>query len=249
MYIHLKNLEINAKTPEHRFRFIFFKGVSKSLSYPVALAPLMKTDDELTVNKKIELTIRYIDCYGAYRMLLDETINQSSIRSAMYIKAKEIRNMDLANMSKVFEKEILDYRHRYLKTDFTIFNSDSKYILSRIYVNRHPESDFESIYFLRRKDSFNLYQFLRTEDFETEKLGLPAGLKDILVNSLCTFTMVPRQMIYELNTLNFQKRLQRLLKEGLILEFDGNQDLQNIKDFFIKKEKKLKEIITNLWKV
>ncbi|MBK8874623.1 MAG: hypothetical protein IPN13_12145 [Bacteroidetes bacterium] len=101
------------------------------------------------------------------------------------------------------------------------------------------------------KNSYVLYQFLKVEDFDSEKLGLPKGLKDKLILALCSYTMVPRHLVNELETLTISKRILKLIKDGYLLEFTDIKDLEqnNLKNFFIKREKKLKELITTQWKI
>lgn len=251
LYIHLKNLELSEELPEHRFKLLAYRGVSPSLSYPLVLSPISKTDDEETIKKKIELAIRYIDSFGAYRMLLAEPITHSSIRNGMYLKIKDIRNSDLNSLNSKLNSEISDYKLNYLKEDYTRFDTNSKYILSRLFKVKFPNIEFENIYFQRRRDSFVLYQFLKVEDFETDKMGLHKGLKDKLVVSLCSFTMVPRQQVGELDAMQISKRINKLIRDGYLLEYSNLNELDqnNLKEFFIKREKKLKDLVTSLWKI
>lgn len=250
-YIKLKNLEFSDNLSEDRFKLLSYKGVSPSLSYPLILSPISKMDVEETVNKKMELTIRYIDSFGVFRMLLSEPITHSSIRNGIYTKIKEIRNADLITLTNRFSAEINDYKLKYLNEVYTRLDSNSKYILSRIYKSSNPTTEFENIYFQRRRDSFVLYQFLKVEDFETEKQGLPKGLKDKLVLSLCSHTILPRHKVNELDGLTVAKRIPLLIKDGYLPELTSTKefDANNLKDFFIKREKKLKDFIIQYWKI
>ena len=250
LYIKLKIFKNSDDLPEHRLKLISYKG-SPSLNFPLILSPIQKTDDEETINKKIDTVIRFIDAFGVFRMLLAEPITHSSIRNAIYIKVKEIRNIEINSLVAKLNAEITEYKLRYLKEDYSRFDSNSKYILSRLFSNKNPNIEFENIYFQRRKDSFVLYQFLKVEDFDSEKLGLPKGLKDKLILALCSYTMVPRHLANELDTLTISKRIPKLIKDGYLLEFADTKEFEqnNLKDFFIKREKKLKELITTNWKI
>jgi uncharacterized protein with ParB-like and HNH nuclease domain len=252
LYIKLKNYEVSESLPEHRFKLISYRGVSPSLSYPLILAPIQKTDNEDTINNKIDTVIKYIDAFAVLRMLLAEPITHSSIRNAIYIKIKETRNIELNALVLKLSVEINDYKLRFLKEDYSGFDLNSKYILSRLFSKNNPAIQFENIYFQRRKDSYTLYQFLKGEDFESEKLGLPNGLRDKLVLCLCSYTMIPRHMVSELNALPLLKRISSLIKEGYILEFTDSTEVDlntNLKGFFIKREKRLKEAIVTHWKI
>jgi uncharacterized protein with ParB-like and HNH nuclease domain len=251
LYIKLKNYEINDTLPEHRFKLISYRGVSPSLSYSLILSSIQKTDNEDTINNKIDVVIKYIDAFAVLRMLLSEPITHSSIRNSIYLKIKEIRNIELGILISKLSEEINDYRIKYLNEDYSRFDSNSKYILSRLFSRFNPQMEFESIYFQRRKDSYTLYQFLKVEDFDSEKLGLPKGLKDRLLVSLCSYTMVPRSLAKELDSLTIQNRILKLIKNGCLLEFSDTKSFEQIhlKDFFILREKRLKEFITTHWKI
>lgn len=251
LYLKLKNYEISDSVPEHRFRLLSYRGVSPSLSYPFVLAPIQKTDNESIINKKIDLVVSYIDSFAVYRMLLGHSITHSSIRNAIYIKIKDVRNNAVSVLIEKLSNDITEYKNEFLKISYCRFDSNSKYILSRICNFNNPTIEFESIYFQRRKDSYILYQFLKIEDFDTNKMGLPTGLKDIIMDSLCSYIMIPRQISLHLATLNFHKRLEYLVSEGYFVEYKNVKDIDfnNIKDFFIKREKKLKEQIINIWKI
>ena len=252
IYLKLRNFEISDKLPEHRFRLMSFRGISSSLSYPLILSSLKKTDDEDTINKKITYIVNFLDCFSSYRLLLDEPITHSSIRNAIYIKIKDFRNNDLEQLIEKLIKETSEYKSKFLEESYTRFDStSSKYILSRLYQNKYPDIEFERIYFQRRKDSFSLYQFLKINNFESEKHGLPQGLKDVLVQNLCTYCIVPKSMVHDLDNLDIIKRIEKLMEKGLLLDLpdDPLSKLSNLKDFFIQREKKIKESIISLWKI
>lgn len=253
LYLKLRGYELNDAPPEHRFRLLSYKGVSPSLSYPLLLAAVQKKDDEETINKKIDTVLRYLDSYGVYRLFLNEPITHSSIRNAIYLKIKDIRNNELDVLLPKLEKEIGEYKVKFLTEPYIKFDaSSSKYILSRLYINKFPYNEFENIYFQRRKDSFMLYQFLKVEDFETEKMGLPKGLKDILTNCLCSYTIVPKQLAIQFDMLPIEKRIEKLVKDSLLFDIEDLNGINlntNLKDFFMKREKKIKESVVSLWKI
>ncbi|MGI4742934.1 MAG: DUF262 domain-containing protein [Janthinobacterium lividum] len=251
LYLKMKRAEHSDAVPEPRFKLLSYRGVSASLSYPLILAPVQKIDDEETVRQKLDIVVRYLDSFAVYRMLLSEPVTHGAIRNFMYTKVRELRDSSCTDLQEVTSTEIVAYKQRFLNEDYTSYNSDSKYILSRLFSAKHPEVEFENIYFQRRKDSYVMYQFLKIEDFESDKHGLPKGLKDRLVASLCSYCMVPRHLVNELDNIGIVKRIAKLVRGGYLLEFDkaDENDLSNLRTFFIKKEKGLKDLIVNLWKV
>ncbi len=157
----------------------------------------------------------------------------------------------MLELEKKLKDEINQYKIKYLNESYTPININSKYILSRLFNSKFPDITFENIYFQRRRDSYVVYKFLKIEDFETEKNGLPRPLKDIILNSLCALVMVPRPLVGELDGMPFEKRLSKLVKDKLIWDFNSTSevDYDNLKNVFIKREKSIKDQIINYWKI
>jgi uncharacterized protein with ParB-like and HNH nuclease domain len=252
IFLKLAEYEYGSGSNEHRFKLLSYKGISNSLSYPFILASIEKVDDSSTVMEKVETAIKYLDSFAGYRLLLNEPITHSSIRNAIYLKIKSIRNTELNILKEKLQTEINEYKNKFLnEMVYVPFNSqNAKYILSRLYKNLHPHVLFEAIYFQRKKDSFVLYQIMTNSDFDVDVQKMPKGLKDIFISNLCSYAIVPKNYIVKLDGLSVQERIKFLLKENLILEFANDAtDLKDLQSFFILKNKKLKEMIVNLWKV
>lgn len=253
LYLRIAELEVSEDTPEHRFKFISYKGISASLSYPFILSPIKKTDDEITINEKINLTVTFLDSYAVYRLLLNLAITQSSVDNAINRMIKEIRNNETNELKNRFKREIDEYKKQFLnEIDYIKFDpANSKYILSRLFKNNNHDFPFENLYFQRRRDSFTLYQFFTFNDVEPEVNKLPKGLKDIFIDSICSFVIIPRQLLNELNEMKIINRIQYLIKNNYLPEFENINELDknNLKDFFMKRNKKIKEQIINYWKI
>jgi len=253
IYIKLCDLKMSDNLPEHIFKLISFKGISPSLSYPFILSAIQKIDDEQTIDEKINLAVRYLDSLAIYRLLLNVPITHSSIRNSIYFKIKEIRNNDLDDLKEKLKSEIDEIKNRFLRElDYIPYNYNyAKYILSRFYKHNFPEKYFENIYFQRRKDSFILYQFLTYNDVEQEVHKIPKGLKDIFIESLCSYCVIPKDIISQAEILPLTKRIPFLLNNHYLLEFkDAKEyDPNNLKGFFLLRNKRMKEMIYNLWKI
>ena len=253
LYIRLSEMEISEELPEHSLKLMSFKGIAPSLSYPFILSSIKKIDDEETISQKINLTVNYLDSLGVYRMLLNEPITQTSIDYSINKKIKEIRDVEIDVLRSKFSHEIKEYINLFLtKTPYITFDANiSKYILSRLYLKKLKESYFENIYFQRKKDSYVLYQFLTYDDVEPSVHKIPKGLKDIFISNLCSYTIVPKYLIEDLSKMQIMKRLQYLIKHSYINEFSESDEIDpdNLKDFFMKRNKKLLELIISLWKI
>ena len=251
LYLYLKRIEHADRLPEPRFKLLSFRGISSSLSYPLILASVQRSDDEDTISVKIENTIKYLDALSAFRMMLGEPITHGAIRNSMYSKVKEFRNLTVDELQQATTSEIAVYKQRLLEEDYVKYNTDSKYILSRLFNAKKEGVGFENIFFQRKKDSYTVYQILKTEDFDADKHGLPKGLKDRLITSLCSYCIVPRQLVNDLDKLDISRRIAKLYHENYLLDVPKGMDadLNNLRIFFIKREKTLKESIISLWKV
>jgi uncharacterized protein with ParB-like and HNH nuclease domain len=253
LYIKISELEVDENLPEHSFKLISYKGISSSLSYPLLLSPITIIDDPETINNKINLCSVFLDSFAIYRLLLNLAITQSSVDYGINKLIKEIRDCDIDQLKEIFKLEIDNYKNKFLHDiDYINFDSSSsKYILSRLFKNKNINIPFENIYFQRKKDSYVLYQFFTFNDVESEVHRIPKALRDIFLESVCSYAIIPRQAIHDLSSLNIIKRIQYLIKNGLLPEFESVNDFvpDNLKDFFLKRNKKIKEQIISLWKI
>jgi uncharacterized protein with ParB-like and HNH nuclease domain len=253
LYVKLSNHLLADEAPEHIFKLISYKGISSSLSYPFILSPITKVDDEATIDEKISLCCAYLDSFAVYRLLLNLAITQSSVDYTLNRSVKEIRDNTPNELRTRFKGEIDEYKNEFLsKIDYVKYeSSSSKYILSRLWKDKNRETPFDMIYFQRRRDSYTLYQFFSYNDVEAETHKIPTALKDIFIESLCSFVIVPRQILNELNTMNVVKRIQYLIKNNHMPDVKNVNDFDpnNMKDFLRDRNKRLKEQIVNHWKI
>jgi hypothetical protein len=185
--------------------------------------------------------------------LLSLPITQSSVDYQLNRSIKDIRNNKSNELLDKFKDEIDGLKKRFLKeVDYIKYDfSTTKYILSRLFKNKHLDVPFENIYFQRRKDSFTLYQFFTFNDVEQEVYKIPRALKEIFISSICSFAIVPRHIVSDLNSKPLYKRMQYLIKSGFLSDISEVSDLDfsNLKDFFLKRNRRLKELINNTWKL
>lgn len=63
--------------------------------FQVLLAPLLPTDDEVTVKAKLKLTADYLDCWLNRRLWNFKSIDYSTLQYATFLLTKELRNLSL----------------------------------------------------------------------------------------------------------------------------------------------------------
>lgn len=81
-------------------------GIASSLSYPLLLAPIVKTDSQQCANEKINLVASYIDNFCVRRSVNFKTFSSSSIRYTMYNLVKEIRNQPIKRLRDILSEKI-----------------------------------------------------------------------------------------------------------------------------------------------
>jgi hypothetical protein len=86
--------------------YIDIRGIADSLSYPLLMSPIKKTDDESTIIKKLALVGRYIETFTVLRHINRRTLRQSSIRYTMYTLVKDIRNKDVDELASILKNRI-----------------------------------------------------------------------------------------------------------------------------------------------
>ena len=63
--------------------------------FQVLLAPLLPTDDDVTVKAKLKLTADYLDCWLNRRLWNFKSIDYSTLQYATFLLTKELRNLSL----------------------------------------------------------------------------------------------------------------------------------------------------------
>ncbi|WP_322067779.1 DUF262 domain-containing protein [Burkholderia cenocepacia] len=63
--------------------------------FQVLLAPLLPTDDEVTVKAKLKLTANYLDCWLNRRLWNFKSIDYSTLQYATFLLTKDLRNLPL----------------------------------------------------------------------------------------------------------------------------------------------------------
>lgn len=251
LYLKIRALQTNTLSPEHKLRFSMFKGVSSSLSIPLILSTITVADEEAVINSKIELVSSYNDIYAIYRLFLNESIIQSSIDYTFNNLILDIRNKDLLVVEKILKEKNRELLSRFKAIDYLPFDKGySKYVLARIYKNYNEEISFEDIYFQRKKDSLVLYQFFKESDIDPVLNNISTKLKDIFRNNLVSYCLVPKALVINYDRDGLIDRIKLLIRNGYFPEFSNSAfsfDENSIQQFFISRNKALKEAVAKIW--
>lgn len=109
--IYLKILEAESTFSEE-LKHLYYIGcyrIAYSLSLPLLMSPIKASDDEKTIDKKLNLVARFIETFTVYRSVNYRTIAQSSIRYTLYSLVKEIRDKSTEELVEIFKSTIREF--------------------------------------------------------------------------------------------------------------------------------------------
>lgn len=160
IYIKIREFERNYND---KFKYVYYNATNKfTLQEQVILASICSTDTNEIIDKKIDLVSKFLDLYIYSRVVIYKSNDYNTIKNAIFIITKRIRNLsleDLSNELKAIYQEnginIVDnldefrvngYTKKYIRTmlaRITGFIEEKSGLTSRFtdYVNReqtHP---------------------------------------------------------------------------------------------------------------
>lgn len=109
IYLKIADAEYSYNKELEYLHYIGSHGIAYSLSYPLLISPIKISDDDKTINKKLNIVARFIDTFTIYRSVNYRTLAQSSIRYTLYSLVKEIRDKSTSDLVKIFKKKISEY--------------------------------------------------------------------------------------------------------------------------------------------
>lgn len=96
IYLNLLQASDNLTPGLESIRFNADNGFTQQ--FQVLLAPLITSDDELTIKAKLKLTSDYLDCWLNRRIWNFKSIDYSTLQYAAFLLTKEIRNLSLPDL-------------------------------------------------------------------------------------------------------------------------------------------------------
>ncbi|APS39788.1 DUF262 domain-containing protein [Salegentibacter sp. T436] len=173
LYLRIKKME---RYPTKGFEIINYLTnytIASSLSYPLYLSCIKKTDSEELINDKLIIIADFIERYVILRSSLAQPISQTSIRYSFFNTIiKEIRDLDLDDLKIKLDGILDQYREGFEEMKFIAqYNSNRKflkYFITRItsfldYLSGNS-SDFYDLISARRKSGSNLVSLMEDKD-------------------------------------------------------------------------------------
>ncbi|GAB1470226.1 DUF262 domain-containing protein [Chloroflexota bacterium] len=122
---------------DHEFEHLYYNNFNNfTLQYILALAPVRLEDDEASALKKIRAVTMFADMLVARRMVNYRTLSYSSIMYTMFNLMKEIRDLDLTELTAKLKAYLNDMEETFdAMREFRLHGTNKRhvrYLLSRM---------------------------------------------------------------------------------------------------------------------
>lgn len=182
LYIRIKKLERYPTVGFKIVNYITNYSVAISLSYPLYLAAISKTDSEEEINDKIVIVANFLERYVILKSILHQPISQTSIRYSFFNTIiKEIRDLSVTELESNLKSYLTQYEEAYQEIrNINVFSTNRKflkYFVSRVtmFIDNlcNLETDFYDLITARRKSGSNISHILKEKDkvnFENDEI-------------------------------------------------------------------------------
>ncbi|WP_149274357.1 DUF262 domain-containing protein [Pareuzebyella sediminis] len=261
LYIRIKKME---RYPTEGFRIVNYitnYSVATSLSYPLYLTSINKTDSEEEINQKIIIVANFLERFVVLKSILSQPISQTSIRYSFFNNIiKGARDLNVKEL-EIFFKEYLSLydeaypQIRYIQT-YSTNRKFLKYFVARLtlYVDKLCgwETDFYDLITARRKYGSNISHFLTEDDkskFENDEVFYSAATNIGAIGLL-------RKDIDDADD-SETNVLYRTLKNGLLEKFEKTRLAEKFhmpeiddfgEDWLMENQSFIIEVSEDLWK-
>lgn len=224
--------------------------IADSLSYPLYLSPIVISNNEDEIFKKYLQVNRFLDIYTNVRMLCNRAITQSSIRNYFYDLIKEIRNLEIDELSNILEREINKLKE--IKDNSNMFIIDNMgyyhYFFARILYslpNIREEFNFSDLLRSRKQNSYILTQIFNLDELEK---SIGEFHDSNFIYSIGNYCLIRRYDIEEFSSKQTRFKLSFLNKKGYLPEMSNNLSKDDqIIDFISNRNTILNQMIESIW--
>jgi len=182
LYMRIKKMERYPIPGFELINYITNYTVATSLSYPLYLSSINKTDSEDVINNKLLIVANFMERYVILKSILNQPISQTSIRYSFFNSIiKEIRDLDVNELEQKLENYLTQFDDAFeLIRNVNTYNSNRKflkYFISRVtlYLDNlcGINTDFYDLITARRKSGSNVLHIINEKDkksFENEDI-------------------------------------------------------------------------------
>ena len=201
-------------------------GFANSLADPLLISSILISDDETTINKKLNLVARFIETFAVYRGANYRNFSQRSIRYTMYNLVLELRDKSINEVGEILKRKLTDVEENLAGISRLGMHGQNKhfikFLLSRItahieqqsgrttdfstYFNNTGGKPFEIEHIWADKMSFHADEFSQVHEFNEIR------------NRLGDLILLPRGTNQSFGALRYEKKLPHYLKENLLAQ-------------------------------
>lgn len=224
-----------------------FYTIADSLTYPLYMSAISKTDDENDVDRKIAAVASYIDRFSNTRTLAHKSITQSTIRNLIYENVKGVRNMSVGGLCQYFDEEIEHALNgKEILERLQPMNNWGyfQYFFARIlYWLTEDKGDFKDLLRSRKQSSLVLYQIFRDEELNKDENPYVVAY----LNSVANYCLVRRKDIGALDLLDNEKKVEQLIQLGYLPEMYEKCKDFSMMQFIQERDKVLGGLTEKIW--
>lgn len=242
-YLAIRKAETTFDEAMEHVYYIRRWGIANSLSYPLMLAPLVKTDDLETVKKKINLVAKYIEIYAVRRSINFKNFSSSSIRYTIYSLVKELRNKDLSVLRFDLACRLIDMSQGWAGLDnFRLHGQNRrfvKFLLSRMsaYIDKKSGGNetFVTYYESPGAKPFEIEHIWANKFDEHKDEFDQKGDFDEHRNRIGGLVLLPKGANQSYNAKPYEEKLPHYIKENLLvktlcqLTYENNPNFNNMR--------------------
>jgi uncharacterized protein with ParB-like and HNH nuclease domain len=236
--------------PNNEFEDLFvsnFYTIADSLAYPLFLSPISKMDDESSMNEKIHIVNRFIDCYIVFRSFQNKAIAQSSIRNYFYDLVKEIRNIDLLELRSVFRMKLEKVANQSVVPMEKLHQMENWGFYHYF---------FARVRFFLKKDNINFESLLRSKKQTSYILcpindeGEDVSIEDSFLKrqkSVANYVLIRRNHAEQFSNMRILQKINFLVENDYIPEMQGEIDFNDISEFIDVRDRVLNKLANEIW--
>lgn len=201
-------------------------GFANSLADPLLMAPIINTDNEETVDKKLNMVARFIETFSVYRGVNYRNFSQSSIRYTMYNLVLEIRNKSLDELGLILFQKLKDIQENLLGMLILGMHGQNKhfikFLLSRItaYIEQQcgKSTNFVTYFHNPGGKPFEIEHIWADKiEYHADEFTQLSEFKQIR-NQLGDLILLPRGTNQSFGKGTYEEKLPHYLKENLLAQ-------------------------------
>ena len=246
LYLRLFGYKTEATEPFELLYVNNFYTIADSLTYPLYMSAITKTDNEEETDKKISIIARYIDQFTNIRTLTHKSITQSTIRNLINETVKGIRSLNSLELQKYLDAEVERMTDKEIFERLQQMNNWGyfHYFFARVlFWMLNGQGDFKDLLRSRKQSSYVLYQIFTDEDLDREEN--PAVVA--YLNSAANYCLVRRYDLEKLESLDNEKKLSQLVKNGYLPEMEEKCQEWGLMEFIQERDRVLCGIVEKIW--